>query len=317
VPTPDATLAPDVSLPSATLQGTFGGPTPCTAAPRPATTLPDGTPLFDAEACVAGGMFVFGSEVAFGTGDGSDVPQRAAILPPFLMDRYEVTVARFRDALSRGLSAADPPVANDAAISFVNASANGACTWSTAPMGRETLPLNCVSWSAARAFCVFAGGDLPTEAQREYVAMDAGRAVQTLYPWGEDPPTCQHAVYARQVNGAVDAHAGDCNTVGVGLPPADTAAGAGGDVALGTGIVDLAGSVSEILSDTFASLSSACWAAQPLESPSCVDPSSPDHSLRGGSWADNSVSLTGDVRDTIPASMASPVVGFRCVRPVP
>ncbi len=147
--------------------------------------------------------------------------------------------------------------------------------------------------------------------------MDAGRPVQTLYPWGADPPTCQRAVYARQAQGAIVAHASDCNASGVGLPAADAAAGSSGDVALGTGIVDLAGSVSEMMLDSFASLGSSCWAAQGLLAPSCLDPTVQDYTLRGGSWADNSASLTGDVRGDIPGSLTAPVVGFRCARPAP
>jgi formylglycine-generating enzyme required for sulfatase activity len=177
------------------------------------------------------------------------------------------------------------------------------------------LPINCVSTDAARSFCKFAGGDLPTEAQREYVAMDAGRDAKTPYPWGDAMPTCQRAVYARQIMSLLNNHATDCNTVGQGLPAEDAVAGDGGDVAVGTGLVDLAGSLSEILSDTFASFGSACWASQGLESPSCVDPSSSRLTLRGGHWAANSASLTGDVRDPIAASGTAPVVGFRCARP--
>jgi formylglycine-generating enzyme required for sulfatase activity len=313
----DAALDADLSLPTATLEGTFGAETPCTATPRAGTTLPDGTRLFDEEACVPGRMFVFGSALAYGRGVRSDVPQRPAVLPPFLMDRFEVTVGRWRDALGRGFSPTGGPVANPGPLDFGNAAGMAACTWSDAPMGRETLPLNCVDTTAARAFCRFQGGDLPTEAQREYVAMDAGRPAKTPYPWGDEAPTCQRAVYARQAMGAFDGHTTDCNKLGVGLPAADAVAGDPGDVATGTRVVDLSGSLSEIVGDTFASLGSACWASQGLTSPSCVDPSSPDLTLRGGSWADNAATLTGDIRDALVPGAPAPVVGFRCVRPVP
>jgi formylglycine-generating enzyme required for sulfatase activity len=312
---PDAALDPDLSRPTTSLQGTFGAETPCTATPRTGTTLPDGTPLFDEEACVPGRLFIFGSALSFGRGPASDVPQRVAILPPFLMDRYEVTVARWRDAIAHGFSPDGGPLPNAGALDFTSPAALAACTWSSIPMGRETLPLNCVGSSVARSFCKLAGGDLPTEAQREYVAMDAGRDAQTRYPWGDDAPTCQRAVYARQIASLLDGHLTDCNKYGKGLAAAGAVAGAGGDVAMGTGIVDLAGSLTEILRDTFASLDSACWASQGLESPTCVDPSSSDAVLRGGSWADNAVALPGDVRDVMVAGETTPVVGFRCVRP--
>src|SRR5262249_27231123 len=146
-----------------------------------------------------------------------------------------------------------------------------------------------------------------------YVAMDAGRSVKTPYPWGDDAPTCQRVIYARQANGSLDNHATDCNHLGLGFPPADAVAGDPGDVAKGTGVVDLSRSLSEITGDTFAPLDSACWASQPLESPSCVDPSSTSLTLRGGSWADNAATLTGDVRDHLVPNATAPVLGFRCV----
>ena len=65
-------------------------------------------------------------------------------------------------------------------------------------MGREDYPLPCASWRLARAFCQSQGGDLPTEAQWEYAASAAGRPYKTLYPWGDDDPTCARAIVQRE-----------------------------------------------------------------------------------------------------------------------
>src|SRR5262249_13607624 len=149
------------------------------------------------------------------------LPQRIAILPPFRMDRNEVTVGRWRDALARGFTPPAQPAQNPGQLDFSDITSVAACTWSTAPMGRETLPLNCVQRQDARAFCQFLGGDLPTEAEWEYVAMDAGREVKTRYAWGDEEPTCQRAVWGRQLSGQAGFHSTDCNSLGVGAAPVD------------------------------------------------------------------------------------------------
>ena len=50
----------------------------------------------------------------------------------------------------------------------------------------ETLPLNCVDWYEAYAFCIWDGGFLPSEAEWEYAA--AGGDELREYPWGSTAP---------------------------------------------------------------------------------------------------------------------------------
>ncbi len=68
-------------------------------------------------------------------------------------------------------------------------------TWTSTPGSQETLPINCVDWYEAYAFCIWDGGFLPSEAEWEYVA--AGGSLQLEYPWGStDPGTAnQYAIY--------------------------------------------------------------------------------------------------------------------------
>src|SRR6185436_2995802 len=105
------------------------------------------------------------------------------------LDKYEVTVARWRDALAKGFVPPDEtPAENPTPIpreGSVPADPRS-CPWSTSPMGREDFPITCITYASARAFCRWLGGDLPTEVQWEYVAMDAGRPFQTPFPWGGD-----------------------------------------------------------------------------------------------------------------------------------
>ena len=303
-----AVLDPDLSVPTRSRQGAFG-PAPCTATPRPASTASDGTPLYDEEVCVPGGAFVFGTQTLPDVGTGTAVPQRIALIPPLRIDRYEVTVARWRDALVRGFvpppQAFPLPQANDASFpddpqpSDIQSPAF--CTYTTKPMGRETYPVTCIDWELARSFCQFEGGDLPTESQWEYVASMAGRAFKTAFPWGgpdDADPVCGQSVFGRGFDETLDPEdRGACTSGGFGPLPEDAtlyAAGhvpagvtGNGDSSLGLGIANLGGSTTEYVLDTAYSLGSNCWMSQPLELPVCVDPADQqdqNKSLRGAGW---------------------------------
>jgi formylglycine-generating enzyme required for sulfatase activity len=69
-------------------------------------------------------------------------------------------------------------------------------TWTDAAGTRENLPITCVSWYEAYAFCIWDGGAfLPSEAEWEYAA--AGGDEQRKYPWGSTDPgrSFHYAIY--------------------------------------------------------------------------------------------------------------------------
>jgi formylglycine-generating enzyme required for sulfatase activity len=43
-------------------------------------------------------------------------------------------------------------------------------TWTEGPGANETLPINCIDWYEAYAFCIWDGGFLPSEAEWEAAA---------------------------------------------------------------------------------------------------------------------------------------------------
>lgn len=119
-------------------------------------------------------------------------------VPGFSLDRVEVSGDRWGDCV-----------------------AAGAC--SARPMG--SLPVTGVSLEEARGFCTWAGGHLMSE--RQFRAATAGGP----WPWGEDDPTCAHAV-AMGCDGPA--------------PVGSTALGASQD-----GVLDLAGNAWEWVEEGF------------------------------------------------------------------
>jgi formylglycine-generating enzyme required for sulfatase activity len=238
--------------------------------------------------CIPPGAFVLGSP------DTSpyfvpSVPERFAVMNRFWLDKTEVTVGRWRAALRRNFRSPDiTPVENNGPIVIADGSVDvdqhffSECTFS-APgalaLPREDFPLTCVDWYAARAFCQFEGGDLPTEAQWEYAASKAGRSFEARFPWGDlsEGPTCDQTVFLR------DSMESQCGSESIG-PVAVTDPAAEND-ATPLGVLDLGGNVGEWALDSYASYDSPCWNGTTLTNPVCWEANAPLRSLRGGDWA--------------------------------
>jgi formylglycine-generating enzyme required for sulfatase activity len=133
----------------------------------------------------------------------------------FSLDKYEVTVGRFRQFVQSFDSwrAAGHPtngegegLPNTGWLAIWNARlpadavalrAALKCdatyqTWSDAVVAvNEARAITCVSWYDAVAFCIWDNGRLPTEAEWEYAA--AGGSENRLYPWGSEPSDCSRA----------------------------------------------------------------------------------------------------------------------------
>jgi formylglycine-generating enzyme required for sulfatase activity len=329
-------LVPDLVVPGTSQQGGFGVAA-CAATPRTAGMTSDGVPLYDEEVCVPGGAFVFGSNTEPAAGAGTAEPERIAVIPPFRMGRYEVTVARYRQAVTLGFvpppnMPPQLPLTNDGPFP-TNPTPDAIftpvfCSYSSKPLGRETVPLTCINWDVAKAFCEFEGGDLPTESQWEYAAEMAGRPLKTAFPWGgpdDGQPTCSQAVFGRGFDATNDpADIGECTPAGFGPLPEDAAVyprghvPAGvigtGDVSVGLGLANLGGSVKEWVRDTAYSLGSNCWMSQPLTQPWCDDPDGLTRALRGAGWDEPQQYTFAGFRFYNLRHEVAATEGFRCVR---
>lgn len=158
-----------------------------------------------------------------GTFNRGNDPMSPATVNAFSLDKYEVTVGRFRAFVSAGMGTQTSPPAAGAGIHPLvdgsgwnsawsgNLAASTAAlktavncgsarqTWTDAPAGNESRPMNCMDWYEAFAFCAWDGGRLPTEAEWNCAA--AGGSEQRVYPWGATAPNATLAVYDCQADG--------------------------------------------------------------------------------------------------------------------
>lgn len=317
----EATLSPLTREPlidgvpsqKASVQGSFETPyqqLPCNGAPHAETGL------HDSEVCIPGGVFVFGARYEVVQRDSDAYPERMVLLPSFFVDKYEFSVGRLRDALASGYSATTQFIVNNGPANDPKlADMPNSCTMSDNPIGREDAPLNCVTATTARDLCRFEGGDLPTEAQWEYVATVIGRDRKTLTPpYGPDGlPSCKGVALGRSRD--LTTGNGRCQGVsGYGTAPVTFGEG----VPLGDesfGVVGLSGGVSERTQDAFASLASNCWFSQPMLSPTCVSEGNSERTTaRGSHWKQPLDYSTYMIREGLSQTGGSTTLGFRCTR---
>jgi sulfatase modifying factor 1 len=269
-----------------------------------------------------------------------------ATVSTFALDKYLVTVGRFRQfanavtSADGGASWLPPPgsgkhthlngglglvgVGGDGGVAYEPGwlapddgnLAPGEAIQTCMPMANESLPFGdsndnlpmaCVNWYEAYAFCIWDGGFLPSEAEWEYAA--AGGSEQREYPWGSmDPGTHnQYAIY-----GCYYLEPGICTTGGHPAPVGTASLGAGL-----WGQLDLAGNVSEWNADWSAAYDNPCVDCATLAwSTPERDPSDRVNMTRGGAFDYDlrSGTLQASWREGAGALNRDYTIGFRCAR---
>jgi len=250
-----------------------------------------------------------------------------ATVSTFALDRFEVTVGRFRAFVNAGMGTqASPPSEGAGAHPLITGSGwdagwnsslqatTGAlqttlkCNsnyqiWTDTAGSNETLPINCVDWYQAFAFCAWDGGRLPTEAEWNYAA--AGGSEHRYYPWSDPFPSGSttidgtYVVYDCIGDGSASGQCALTDILTVGSRPL-------GDSRWGQ--ADLGGSMYEWNLD---------WSSEsyPMPCDNCANLISASSRVnRGGGWGGDAGFLRAAFRSSSFPDYLSSTVGIRCAR---
>ena len=253
-----------------------------------------------------------------------------ATVSRFRLDKYEVTVGRFRAFVNAGMGTqAHPPLPGAGARANISGSgwdatwntslatdqatlvneATVKCdpsmtypTWTNAVGANDARPMNCLTWYEAMAVCAWDGGYLPTEAEWNYAA--TGGDQQRAYPWSNPagsltPLDSAHASY----------YTSDCTGDGVpGCTVADLVVVGSKPAGNGRwGQSDLAGNVWELTLDWFGNYGASCT--------DCANTiSGSKRVVRGGSYDFSDSGMRTGFRDSRIPQTRNTNVGVRCAR---
>jgi formylglycine-generating enzyme required for sulfatase activity len=240
-------------------------------------------------------------------------PEARAHVSDFKLDRFEVTVGRFKKFFAgypgnkpaagagkhpfidgSGWNAAwnaHLPADQAGLTSMLKCADTGYQEWSR---NDDNLPVNCVNWYVAFAFCISDGGRLPTSAEWGYAASNGDE--QRMYPWGSGGPD-GYAVF------------NSCVTTSATCPPPEVGSIPQGNGKFGS--ADLAGSLFEWVLDWFGGYQNACTM-------DCAQTTTADEKVgreaRGGDYSHDASEVANSFRIAFDPAVPQGYNGFRCAR---
>jgi serine/threonine-protein kinase len=256
---------------------------------------------------VPAGSFIMGSA----SSAADERPLHTVLLNSFWIDRTEVTNAQFaafvaatghvtgaeRSGNGGGFFGGGPDDWGDiAGASWRRPQGPG-----TSLDGLDDHPVVQVTWDDAVAYCAWAGGRLPTEAEWEYAAR--GPEART-FPWGDGFDAarlnyCDRSCFLDWADS--EANDGFVLTAPTGSFP---------EGASWIGAVDMAGNVWEWTSDWYGE---EYYELAPASNPTGPE-SGVQRVVRGGSWADTFDFTRSAKRHVYAPEKAHNYLGFRCVQ---
>ena len=268
-----------------------------------------------------------------------------ADLTSFRLDRFEVTVGRFRafvEARSAGWAPAtgaglhahlnatrglalraagayepgwistwsQPEILADTKASWTarltDSSTCSTPTWTDAPGTAETKPVSCLTWYEAYAFCIWDGGFLPSFAEWQYAA--AGGKEQRVYPWSSPPDAGDASITCSNANYALEPPMG-CEGGSLRVAPAGSRSPSGDGR---WGHADLAGNLAEWTFDQFdAPLPDTC---ADCASFSGAAPADTVRAAHGGAFSSRREFVYAASAAAQKPSTRSGATGLRCAR---
>ncbi len=210
---------------------------------------------------VAGGTFQMGSPD--GVGSTNERPQHSVTLSNFKISRYEITNAQYAVFLNaKGNQSEGGDTWLDINSSYCQIEKVGGVF--KAKAGKENYPVIMVTWYGARAYAVWAGGRLPTEAEWEYAARGGN----------------QSNGYTYSGSNTVDDVAWHSGNTGSGAPRTKEV---GTKQANELGIYDMSGNVWEWCEDQWHN----DYNGAPTDGSTWVTDGDGNHVIRGGSGDDD------------------------------
>lgn len=224
---------------------------------------------------IPGGNFQMGCHPDHNDGAGCggvELPLHTIYLDEYIIDKYEVTNARYSECVATGncTHVSDPSYFGNPAYA--------------------DYPVNSVSWIEADNYCKWEGKRLPSEAEWEKAAR--GSNDLRTYPWGDQRPDCSLANFL---------HTHYC----VDFP---TKVGSYPSAASPYGVVDMAGNVWEWVNDWF---QWDYYKSSPTNNPT-GPVSGEMRVLRGGSYINPYQSLHTFFRNGNYPDTKTRTIGFRC-----